>query len=62
MTSVPAILTIAQLDPFPTRPNKTLELVEGNTVAIACDPPYSNPLPIVQFYKDGITLDSETGM
>ncbi|OXA59493.1 Interference hedgehog [Folsomia candida] len=53
LTSLPAQLTIASLSPFPTQiQNRSLEVVEGNgVVAISCDPPYSNPPPVVQFWK-----------
>jgi len=61
LTSLPAQLTIAQLDPFQPHSNKTLEVVEGNTVAISCDAPYSNPPPVIQFYKDGRPIEPETG-
>lgn len=61
LTSLPAQLTIAVLDPFQPHSNKTLEVVEGNTVAISCDAPYSNPPPVIQFYKDGRYVEPETG-
>jgi hypothetical protein len=62
LTSLPAQLTIAQLDPFQPQNNKTLDVAEGNTVAITCDAPYSNPPPVIQFYKDRTPLEAETSM
>jgi len=61
LTSVPAQLTIAHIDGFPDRRNVSLSVVEGNTVAISCEAGYSNPLPIIQFYKDGKSIESEVG-
>lgn len=62
LTSLPAQLTIAQLDNFPSRSsNKSLDVAEGNSIAISCQPPYSNPPPVIQFYKDGSPLEAETG-
>lgn len=61
LTSLPAQLTMAQLDPFQPHTNNTLEVVEGNSVAVSCDAPYSNPPPVIQFYKDGRPIEPETG-
>lgn len=57
LTSLPAQLTIASLSQFGgSLQNRSLEVVEGNGVAISCDPPYSNPPPVIQFWKDGRPL------
>lgn len=62
LTSVPAELSIAKLDSFKGRgEDKTLTVVEGNSVVIFCDAPFSNPPPIISFFKDGQQLDTETG-
>ncbi|CAG7724534.1 unnamed protein product, partial [Allacma fusca] len=60
LTSLPAQLSIARMESFKPQENKTLVVVQGNSVAIECDPPYSNPSPIIQFFKDGLSLETET--
>jgi len=61
LTSVPAQLTMAHIDDFKPGRNESLAVVNGNTVAIPCDAPYSNPPPFIHFYKDGKSIESETG-
>ena len=61
LTSIQAQLSIARIDAFQPRNNQTLQVVEGSSVAIVCDAPYSNPIPIIQFYKDEISIESEVG-
>ncbi|XP_067011559.2 interference hedgehog isoform X2 [Anabrus simplex] len=53
LTSLPARLTLAELQQFPPRENETYEVTAGNTVAIHCEAPYSSPPALLQYYRNG---------
>lgn len=64
--SDPARLTLATIQNFTDKSDVFIQVAEGNTVPITCPLPYSEPEPIVMFYKnnvlvkDAILINSKT--
>ncbi|PSN34324.1 hypothetical protein C0J52_23725 [Blattella germanica] len=52
LASVPAKLSLAELQPFSHRYNQHFEVGSGNTVALHCGAPISNPPASLQYYKN----------
>ena len=57
-SSMPAKLDIAKVASFVPERNKSVEAFVSNDVAIDCNVPESNPPAFVQFYKDGVRVDT----
>ncbi|XP_018572670.1 interference hedgehog isoform X3 [Anoplophora glabripennis] len=51
VASVPWLLRIATLKPFPKQDSKDITTTAGNTVLWRCIPPESNPEPYIDYYK-----------
>ncbi|XP_069684363.1 interference hedgehog-like [Periplaneta americana] len=62
LTSLPARLSLAELRPFPQKPSQTYEVRTGNTVAIHCGAPYSNPPASIQYYRNKEKLKVSANM
>lgn len=52
VASVPWLLRIATLKPFPKQEPKEITTTVGNTVLWRCIPPESNPDPYIDYYKN----------
>lgn len=59
LASVPARLSLAELRAFPQQSNQQYEVVAGNTVALHCGTPYSNPPALVQYYRNNEKLQGK---
>jgi hypothetical protein len=59
LASVPARLSLAELRAFRQQSNQQYEVVAGNTVALHCGTPYSNPPALVQYYRNKEKLQSK---
>jgi hypothetical protein len=59
LASVPAKLSLADLQGFPHQSNQLYEVVAGNTVALHCGTPYSNPPALLQYYRNKEKLQSK---
>ncbi|KAJ9596466.1 hypothetical protein L9F63_012505, partial [Diploptera punctata] len=56
LASVPAKLTLAELHQFEVRQNQHYQVASGNTVALHCGTPRSNPPASLQYFKNGRKL------
>ncbi|XP_071441355.1 interference hedgehog-like isoform X2 [Hetaerina americana] len=52
LASKPAQLTITEIQQFEDKDDENYTVTVGNTVALQCDPPYSNPPAIIEFYHN----------
>ncbi|XP_046382906.1 interference hedgehog-like isoform X2 [Ischnura elegans] len=52
LASNPAQLTIIEIKEFDEKEDENYTVTVGNTVALQCDPPYSMPPAIVEFYHN----------
>ncbi|XP_021913765.1 interference hedgehog-like isoform X2 [Zootermopsis nevadensis] len=62
LASVPARLSLAELRAFPQQSSQQYEVVAGNTVALHCGTPYSNPPALVQYYRNNEKLQVSANM
>lgn len=51
LASVPGRITIAEIGNFPPGRNLRYTVAAGNSVAIHCDLPLSNPPPSVEYFR-----------
>ncbi|XP_011504968.1 PREDICTED: interference hedgehog-like isoform X2 [Ceratosolen solmsi marchali] len=58
LASDPARLTQARIDKFSDKGNVYLRVPLGNNVPITCPVPYSVPEAVVQFFKDGSSIQN----
>ncbi|RZF47790.1 hypothetical protein LSTR_LSTR006054 [Laodelphax striatellus] len=56
LASTPAKLTLAELKPFLYQPLRHYSVTVGNTVAIDCPAPVSNPNPVIEYLHNDIKL------
>lgn len=61
LVSEPATLSVAHIEPFPIEDDdgiKNLEANLGNNLLLPCNRPNSDPPALIQWYKDGETVNS----
>nr|CAD7393998.1 unnamed protein product [Timema cristinae] len=61
LASIPARLTLAEIEPFAPREAQSYTVTKGNTVALRCDAPYSQPPAGLHYHKDGHKLPESMG-
>lgn len=62
MSSDLARLTLATIQKFSDKDDSVINIAEDNTLSISCPVPYSEPEPIVDFYKNNVRINNNTNL